>query len=43
MMPGDVELAGGSVWAARKVLTGLSGDRPAGQVVRYEGGVPSVD
>jgi hypothetical protein len=43
MMPGDVEYAEGSIWATRKVLTGLSGDKPAGQVVRYQGGVPTLD
>lgn len=39
MLPGDVELQGGAVWATRKVLTGLDGGKPAGQVVRYDGGV----
>jgi sugar lactone lactonase YvrE len=39
-MPADVEFVDGSVWATRKALTGMGGGgRPAGQVVRYEGGV----
>lgn len=39
-LPGDVTFQDGSLWATRKVLTGLSGepdDRPRGQVVRYPG------
>lgn len=38
-LPGDVELENGSLWATRKVMTGLDGSKPAGQVVRYTGGV----
>lgn len=37
-LPGDVTWQNGSLWATRRVLTGLSGedgDRPRGQVVRY--------
>ena len=39
MMPGDVEYGNGAIWATRKVLVGLDGGKPAGQVVRFEGGL----
>ncbi len=42
-MPGDVSFAAGDIWATRKVLTGFSGEPPAGQVVHYIGGVPGPD
>jgi hypothetical protein len=38
-MPADVEYADGSIWATRKALTGLEGGKPAGQLVRYDGGI----